>query len=315
MKHSKILFPVFLALALAACKDDTMEVREPQLEVSLEKEIYAPGEDVSFRITGGDADFISFYSGEAFHQYDYRTGRSVEFNGLKMSFYSRVKLGAQANQLSVFISSDFNGDYSDYASVQAATWTDITSLFRMSSGDVVASGTVDIMDYIDEDANNYIGFRYTMRPTAQYGKRRTWQISESKVFTTNDLYGEVPLVDGPTAFRLVDQSAGTDHACSSSITEALIELQGPLNDATLETVHWAISSPFTVSSEVEMGPDRPAPVKSYSDAPMSEYRYVYNTPGIYTVTFVAYNSTLTESKSVMKQMKVKIRRPAPETEE
>ena len=118
-------FLIGLLLIFSACEDKDMQTTSPVFDVKVDKLEYAPGEEVKFNISG-DAEYVSFYSGEMYNDYACREGRVVEHEGLKMSFYSRVKLGKQENQLSVLISSDFNGDFSDFANVSSAHWTDIT---------------------------------------------------------------------------------------------------------------------------------------------------------------------------------------------
>ena len=168
MKKRSIYLLLACAVLCGACRDIDMYTSAPTFEVSTEKKEYAPGEEVVF-LFKGDPQYVSFYSGEIYNDYEYRTGRIVQNEGLSMSFSSRVKLGSQENQLSVLISSDFNGNYSDFASVSSAQWTDITSLFTLSDGTVTPSGIADIHSYVEEGKDHYVAFRYLMRPTEEYG--------------------------------------------------------------------------------------------------------------------------------------------------
>lgn len=314
MKKRSIYLLIGLAIIFSACEDKDMQATSPTFDVNVDKLEYAPGEEVKFNING-NAQYVSFYSGEMYNDYACRDGRVVEHEGLKMSFYSRVKLGKQENQLSVLISSDFNGDFSDFANVSSAHWTDITSSFTLSQGEVTSSGVADIQSYVQNGKDNYIAFRYLMRPTAQYGKRRTWQISELSLYSNSPQIGQVPVIGGTDSFRIVDEGAGTDHECSSSITSSLIELQGPLEEATRQVEHWAISVPFQKNSTMNLGPDRPYAIKGFSDAELTEYSHVYEKPGKYTVTFVAFNATALDKKEVIKQLNITVKRPSDQTEE
>ena len=309
MKKSLIYLLLACAVLCGACKDIDMSTSVPAFEVSTDKQEYAPGEEVVF-LFKGDPQYISFYSGEMYSDYDFRTGRIVQSEGLSMSFSSRVKLGAQEDQLSVLISSDFNGDYSNFESVSSAQWTDITSLFVLSDGSVTPSGVADIHDYVEEGKDHYVAFRYLMRPTAEYGKRRTWQISEPLIFSNSPQLGQVPLVSGAESFRIVDEGAGTDHACSGSVSSTMIELQGPMEEATRQVEHWAISVPFTVQSEVNVGPDRPYAIKGFSDAPVEKFSHIYNKTGMYNVTFVAFNATIQDKKEVVRKLRIKVKLPS-----
>lgn len=314
MKKSSLYLLIGLVFIFGACEDKDMQATPPTFDVNVDKQEYAPGEEVVFNISG-DAQYVSFYSGEMYNDYACRDGRVVEHQGLKMSFYSRVKLGKQENQLSVLISSDFNGDFSDFSNVSSAHWTDITKSFVLSEGEVTSSGVADIENYVKNDQDNYIAFRYLMRPTAQYGKRRTWQISELSLYSNSPQIGQVPVLSGTDSFRIVDEGAGTDHECSSSVTSSLIELQGPIDAATRQVENWAISVPFQKSSTMNLGPDRPSAIKGFSDAKLTKYSHVYEKPGKYTVTFVAFNATALDKKEVIKQLQITVKRPSDQTEE
>ena len=106
MKNSTIYLLLACAVLFGACKETDMLTSAPSFEVSTDKKVYAPGEEVVF-LFKGDPQYISFYSGEIYNDYKYRKGRIVQNEGLSMSFSSRVKLGAQADQLSVMISPAF----------------------------------------------------------------------------------------------------------------------------------------------------------------------------------------------------------------
>lgn len=309
MKKSSIYLLLACAVLFGACKDTDMLTSAPTFEVSTDKKVYAPGEEVVF-LFKGDPQYISFYSGEIYNDYKYRKGRIVQNEGLSMSFSSRVKLGSQADQLSVMISSDFNGNYSDFANVSSAQWTDITSLFVLSDGAVTSSGVADIRSYVEEGKGYYVAFRYLMRPTAEYGKRRTWQISEPMVFSYSPQLGQVPLISGAESFRIVDEGAGTDHECSGSVSSTMIELQGPIDAATRQVEHWAVSVPFTIQDEVNVGPDRPYAIKGFSDAPVEQFSHIFNKPGTYDVTFVAFNATIQDKKEVIRKIRVIVRHPS-----
>src|SRR5690606_11819649 len=118
-------------LLLAACKPE-ISIVAPDFDVTVDATSFAVGEEVTFELQGNPG-ILSFYSGELFHDYQFRTGRTIEPGTLLFSFDSSVQYGAQSDQLSVLASTDFNGDYSDILHVQEATWTDITERFTVGS--------------------------------------------------------------------------------------------------------------------------------------------------------------------------------------
>src|SRR5690606_36493390 len=67
---------------------------------------------VTFQVLG-ESDNIGFYSGQFGNDYQYREGegRLVDYDEINLFFKTRVNSGNQANQFSVHVSTDFNGDY------------------------------------------------------------------------------------------------------------------------------------------------------------------------------------------------------------
>ena len=88
-KRSRYLL-IGLAIIFSACEDKDMQATSPTFDVNVDKLEYAPGEEVKFNISG-NAQYVSFYSGEMYNDYACRDGRVVEHEGLKMSFYFRKR--------------------------------------------------------------------------------------------------------------------------------------------------------------------------------------------------------------------------------
>jgi len=175
MKLQYYLFAICLTLIFSSC-EKKVEVAEPDFNVSASTLTVKAGVPVNFSFQG-KAGLISFYSGEAGKEFQYRSGRTFDAGLLKLSFTSGVQLGTQANQLSVLASSDFNGNYSDYASISTATWINITSRFALGTTTTfLASGVKDISDVRTPGKPLYIAYKYLNRPQAANGSARTWMI-------------------------------------------------------------------------------------------------------------------------------------------
>ena len=80
MKNSTIYLLLACAVLFGACKETDMLTSAPSFEVSTDKKVYAPGEEVVF-LFKGDPQYISFYSGEIYNDYKYRKGRIVQNPG------------------------------------------------------------------------------------------------------------------------------------------------------------------------------------------------------------------------------------------
>jgi hypothetical protein len=77
----------------------------------------------------------------------------------------------------------------------------------------------------------------------------------------------------------------------------------PYNDPQRET--WAVSSAIEAKA-IEMGPDLPIGIRGIRNPKLEEYAYTYNTPGTYQAVFVAKNSTINESKEVIRKVSITV---------
>ena len=230
MKH-KIYSLVAAALFLASCEKPTLDAETPVFDVTAESTSVKAGEDVKFKITGGESQNISFYSGELLKQFEANTGRIVDVagQGATLAFTSSVQVGTQANQVSILASTNFNGDYSSLAKVKAATWVDITNRFKLGTGTAfLASGTVDVSDLILAGKPIFFAFRYNTKAQATNGIARQWFIQtftlNSKKLLENTL--TLTIADqASTGFRIVDDLSDKAPALSS-VTATRLTLQG-----------------------------------------------------------------------------------------
>lgn len=227
----KIYSILAAALIMASCEKPAIEAEAPAFDVTAEKTTYKAGESVKFLITGGEAQAISFYSGELKKEYASRSGRvaDVAGAGATLAFTSSVQLGTQANQLSLLASTNFNGDYSSVAKLKAATWVDITNRFKLGTSTAfLASGTVDVSDLIVAGKPIYFAFRYNTKKQATNGIARQWFIQtftlNSKKLLDNTLALTIADQAG-TGFRIVDDLKDKAPALSS-ITATRLTLQG-----------------------------------------------------------------------------------------
>jgi hypothetical protein len=227
----KIYSIIAAALFMASCEKPTLDAETPAFDVTAEKTTVKAGEVIKFKISGGETQNISFYSGELLKQFESNTGRVVDVagQGATLAFSSSVQLGTQANQVSLLASTNFTGDYSSVAKVKAATWVDITSRFKLgTSAAFLASGTVDVSDLIVAGKPIYFAFRYNTKAQATNGIARQWFIQtftlNSKKLLDNTL--TLTIADqASTGFRIVDDLKDKAPALSS-VTATRLTLQG-----------------------------------------------------------------------------------------
>lgn len=227
----KIYSMIAAVLIMASCEKPTLDAETPAFDVTAEKTTVKAGEVVKFKITGGETQNISFYSGELLKQYDSNTGRVVDVTGqgATLAFTSSVQLGTQANQLSLLASTNFNGDYSSVTKVKAATWVDITNRFKLGTGTAfLTSGTVDVSDLIVAGKPIYFAFRYNTKSQATNGIARQWFIQTFTLNSKKKLDDVLTLTiadQASTGFRIVDDLKDKAPALSS-VTATRLTLQG-----------------------------------------------------------------------------------------
>lgn len=307
------IIALLICSILISCKKNLVIDNPADFNVTTDSLVYKVGTPITFTIQGGEAQDISFYSGETLKDYDYTNGRIVDTitGGAKLGFSSSVTTGTgiQADPLFVLVSTNFSGDYSNIASVNTATWTDITSRFTYATTTTFKATTADVSDLIVKGKLFYIAFKYTNKPQATNGIVRRWQIqsltSSSNYKLDNTISSSVlNYTDQPSAgFQLVDSNKLTVPA-QSVITNTLITLLGNLYSSSNPSVdpagvNWAISTGIN-TDKINLGPDWSTAIKGFTSASLKTYSYKYLNPGTYKAVFVASNNSTSESKPVVK---------------
>jgi len=301
------------------------EVVQPDFDVNVEKTVYQIGEPIEFKFTGSP-DNIQFYSGTNTNNYDFKDNHriiDVSDAGATLSFTSQIlgtSINVQNNQVSVWVSHDYNGK-DTFEDIQNATWTDITDNFILATNNTtaVSSGIMDFSDYIGTERNTYIAFKYVTKPQADNGVARQWSITNFSlksdktlgsrdIFITNQEY---------SGFRIINQYP-LEAPSLSNVTSTILTLYGnrflsptddgynpnnPWNDVQTET--WAVSKPLKKGS-VDLGKDWAVSIKRINTDFMESYIYTYDEPGVYTATFVASNSNINETKSTVRKVTLTI---------
>ncbi|MBD1422781.1 DUF5017 domain-containing protein [Sphingobacterium chuzhouense] len=160
-------------------------------------------------------------------------------NPLELSFKTRMVYGTQDNQLAILVSTDFNGVY-EKEDINAATWTDITEEFTLSSGgdDFTTSGIKELEAYMEPNKPIYIAFRYTYLPDA--GNPRNWMIEDVLVKTV--LNGMELGIEGKDVNIVVVGETDRDVAVLGSSGRITFRGNTGLRDQSLVT--WGISGPL-----------------------------------------------------------------------
>ncbi|RPD41514.1 DUF5017 domain-containing protein [Chitinophaga barathri] len=256
----------------------------------------------------GDAAVISFYPGVLGNDYAYREGRILDVKALLSSFSTTLNNGTQDDQLSVMVSSDFNGTY-DITNIHAATWTDITGDYVLNTRGASASlpsGTKDLRNLVVDGKPLYYAYRYICKPQTENGANSTWRIRAFSLQSETDL-GATSLATLTTAdWNLINDGAIVDPGRGAVIeSSGAIRFNGNHINKDVHTESWAISKAFQIT-KTDMGPDRPIAIKSTINPTLGSYSFNYTTPGTYKAVFIASNASYEGQLSVVREIEVKV---------
>ncbi|MBD1422814.1 DUF5017 domain-containing protein [Sphingobacterium chuzhouense] len=99
------------------------------------------------------------------------------------AFRSSVVYGSQTNDLTIYMSTDFNGG-STIEDISQSNWKDITAMATLSSGSpFVGSGNLDFTPFVEQGKALFIAFKYSA-PATPKPTQRMWRI-QSMAFKHN----------------------------------------------------------------------------------------------------------------------------------
>lgn len=310
---------LFGTCLLLACNKDN-ELSPPDFEVSTTAATYKKGEAVVFTFKG-DPQMISAYTGEFGKDYNYREGRTLDVSGLNLAFSSAVANdGAGTPQTGMFslqVSSNFNGDYSSFANVQAATWTDVTDRLSKQEAATTATSTlatpadgIDLSDLRVAGKPLYIAYKYNIRPQSTNGIWRIWTFQGFSL-TGNTSSGKQILGNMTnTAFRVVQKNPEIISRTATSATILTLRHADPaLYPAAAETAteNWIISQGFSNVNRIDFGPDLSTPIQGGTSAvEKKDFSYTFTKAGQYSVYFVAANVSLNGKMETVRKVDLTI---------
>ena len=328
MKTFTYNFPILLILLtmIYSCQKDE-NVNPPDFSVSTAKSTYKVGEPVIFNFDG-NADMITFFSGEPGNAYEYINQDRYMSPNMVMSFSTTVSssgaFGYPNPAYAVpMYSTDFNGQY-DQASVEAATWHDLSPNFKLPTdlAQKVLSGEYDITHLFPADGSPlYIAYYYKVNkyynghPAGTAYGRAQVQVSDFNIKgvtnvgeeTVYDLYSaEWSLVIGANYETDPVVPAGNRPTLPEYPNKKYIFFNADFRPQTDDREAWAISKPLHMPDQINTGPDYGTGIKGFSDPTMKSYQHVYNTAGTYTVTFLVSNANIDSRKESTQMLTINV---------
>ncbi|HEY0768732.1 MAG TPA: DUF5017 domain-containing protein [Sphingobacteriaceae bacterium] len=313
----KLIIGLFL---LASCSKE-LEITAPEFDVTTEFSTYKKGDPVTFKFTG-NPQLISVYTGEVGKDYAFKDGRLMDVSDVKLSFNSSVtdEPGTGTKQLGMFsllVSTDFNGDYSNYSSVQTATWTDITNRLAKQEAATTSAITVatpvgglDLTDLRVAGKPLYIAFKYNIREQSKYGIWRTWRFQAFQL--TGQISSGSQVLGNMTnsAFRVVQKNPeipSRTTATTAALTLMPADVVAFPETKEMPTESWIITRAFKNVNKIDFGPDLTIPIQGGTSAvEKKDFTYTFTSAGTYKVFFVASNANSEGQQDVVKQLNLTI---------
>lgn len=312
---------MMFALLAVACGDSKV-VTPPTFDVKADKAVVKVGERAVFNFEG-DADIISFYSGEEGSDYDYKSTNRVLPAEMYMSFTIKTSSGTEGcpnpARVPVYYSTDFSGEYTLEA-VQSATWTEITDLFDMPTdvGQQVPSGSVCMTDFFGESDGVYLAMFYQVDAfdsTAAGGSgngRTQWNVMNFLIEGRTNTDSGILYDQATAGWQFVyeqgyyNEEGVQCEGCSLPDVNSSRTLFRSEYKPSITHKVWCISGKIDKQEDVNLGFDRPMSIKSYADPTMTSYYHIYNQPGTYTATFIGVNASVYGREEVIRKVDLEV---------
>lgn len=331
MQNKLYIFAFATLLLLVGCDDKLKEDAKLDISIISEGSLYEgdvlvvyDSTDVVFNFSG-NPDFITFYSGEAGHEYSKRhlTESPIDEVNSHLEFKTKNQYGNAATvqgTLRVYLSTTFEGMYknnkkADSLNVENNSWINVTTECEIPNTPNTTSNRINL------PLDTYLGQKLTIAfqyyTTNNTAAQPVWEILDLKIVNTNKTtglrselkatsLGFTPLdmyAVGNAAYNTVNNNTegvwNLSNISNASDPKMRIHSSGagkPLNH------DWLISNPVIVNART---PDSGVGIKTITNY-LDSYTHVYNKPGTYTVTIIARNANFESSSEVIKEYTIKV---------
>ena len=324
---TKNIFLLMGGSLLLCTSCDNLDLEIPTLNVRVDTEnavtidennipVFKKGENVKFNIDAR-ADMITFYSGEPGMMYKHRDRTSIDGDPYMQFNVELEGTGMPDGSLQVLLSSDFAGftkeSETDAKRIQNATWVNISDQCNIPTtpNTTNVSPRIDLEDYAGKPL--YVAFR-CVRPKNS-GEWPRYQIKNLTISNEADGTSYSVMNTGNAGWTVYDFNApaNTDPylANGGGASNRVWDIRNAATDnriyigysSSVAYDDWAVTEAIDLTS---VSPDLGEGIKAYDDDRVTDYQYIYNTTGVFTVTFVAFNSRFSEKETVIKEVMIKV---------
>lgn len=277
---------------------------------------------VTFKISG-QMDLLQWYPGQVGYCYDHSVVSSTQGAKNTMQIGSKLAKKGQANNLSLQVSTDFSGVYTEQK-IKEATWVTIpdSDINWATSTSQLLSKWIDFSKYIPQGSEYlYVAFAYKSElPSAANGNKigSAWTISYF------DFRTDYP--DGRKQYYgIYDPSTNSNKFCQDLRYGGFIPVSFDCPGSAADLCVWSTASAAMAIKEGKAGhydedwavsrrfnlnemaaPDISIPLKRTTEDVPRTASTTYDTAGEYTITFVAKNYRTDGSGEIVKELKIKV---------
>lgn len=318
MKKIFLMLAVLSALFLGSCQKFDNE-KPLTFDVYLDSTTFKAGDPVTFKFKGGDANQISYYSGEIGNDYEYRDKeRKDEIKEVFYSFSSHNVIGWES--VEVMVSNDFNGS-NTWENVEAATWNRVDSLafdgtnkYKWSpvkswSSDKVftSSGYVNLSPFMERGQPFYVAIKFKADPQLNSGiipAGFRFGYDNVLVETIGGNFLSYITKHSDMSWNFVSRYADAAHTLgTNNYVMSYYPTSSPQYGKEFEK--WTISKKIE-SRDISLGASNSITLKQYVDPPIESHTHFYETPGTYKVVFLASNATVSNTQQVIKELEITV---------
>ncbi|MGJ1342202.1 DUF5017 domain-containing protein [Sphingobacterium spiritivorum] len=297
MKYIHQILSAVLFINLISCEKN-LHVDQPDFEVRLSKMTYQVGDTVRFEFSGAP-DNITFYSGLPGSDYRFRERTQVEGGIPKAKIITQYGGGGnQIETLRLMVSNDLEQYTAE--GVAQASWTDITSQVDMATNaTIVESEYLDLSPWVDTAKPFFMAFKFVGEkdPVTTPGN---WIVRELQAVTELPDGSEIPVTDRVNAGWSIIDILNPATVWTIRAADVVIIGGGRNTDPSED---WLITKPLYFT---KVPPDKGVPIQNMGSNVLSDYTYIYTTPGTYHVTFLASNANVDDYRSVVREFEITI---------
>ncbi|MBO7299844.1 MAG: DUF5017 domain-containing protein [Tidjanibacter sp.] len=311
-----IICAVVAMITMVSCDKLWVIETEDSLQITLLTNKVYTQEDVVFEFSG-DADVVSFFSGEEGSSYEYFAKERTYEGDTYFTFSSAFQAGDQyllqseenveKRPISIFYSTDFAGNYT-HEGIATATWNELTDRFTYPTQKVsnakdasmaTSAGEYLLSDLLAEgDIEKPITFavRYYMAPVAGAEAKERSRVSVHN-FSLRNRCEEEGLESDYASQAELDFTLVTSGYNAADTTANYLPIKAAylwFDCATSqpdEREVWAVSRTIKIDGTIHGGCDTPITIKAYDNMPPTKYIYSYSEVGDYNVCFMITNTS------------------------